>query len=660
MENPKAVPPAGFIEKIRRKLFGLPQNIDEPSLFHKISLIPLLAWIGLGADGLSSSSYGPEEAFRALGAHTYLALLLGLATALTVFIISYAYSRIIEHFPNGGGGYIVATHTLGSHAGVISGCALVVDYMLTITVSLASCGDAVFSLLPPSFQEFKLPFVVFMILLLVTLNLRGVKESVTILAPIFFVFLVTHILLIGNGLFLHAGRVAWVAADFKINLREDLASIGVVGVMAIFLRAFSIGGGTYTGIEAVSNGMQIMREPKVQTGKRTMLYMALSLALAAAGLLLCYSLFNIRPANDRTMNAILSQAVFAGWPLGNGLAFVTILSEGTLLIVAAQTGFVDGPRVMANMAIDAWLPRRFAALSDRLTMQNGVLMIGTAALALLLYTRGSVSHLVVMYAINVFITFSLSQLGMARFFFGNRDKDKIWKRRIAIHIVGLLLCLTILVITLLEKFEEGGWVTILMTALVIGLCYAIRRHYQKVRKSIQQLEDVMIPAFTPESDTSQPLDPKRMTAIILVGGYNGFGLHVWLSVMRKFPKMYKNYIFVAVAEIDSGSFKGAAEIEALKAFVRGGLDKYVRLSRSSGTPADCRMRVGTDVVDSAFEMCEALVKEFPLSTVFMGKVFFRRQQLFQRMLHNETAYAIQRRLQVKGITSVILPILIDV
>src|SRR5512135_1387829 len=146
---------SNIFSRIRRKFIGAPRDIQDTSIFHKISLIPVLAWIGLGADGLSSSSYGPEEAFRALGEHTYLAVFLALATALTVFIISYAYSRIIEHFPTGGGGYIVATHTLGEKAGVVSGCALLVDYMLTITVSIASCADALFSFLPMSIHGLK-------------------------------------------------------------------------------------------------------------------------------------------------------------------------------------------------------------------------------------------------------------------------------------------------------------------------------------------------------------------------------------------------------------------------------------------------------------------------------------------------------------------------
>src|SRR5512137_2089721 len=181
-----------LLQKIKRKLIGEPKNLKEASIFHKLSLVPLLAWIGLGADGLSSSSYGPEEAFRALGPHTYLAVFLALATSLTVFIISYAYSRIIEHFPNGGGGYIVATHTLGPKAGVLSGSALLVDYMLTITVSIAACGDALFSFLPLDYHHFKLTFEIAAVVVLVVLNLRGVKESVAALTPIFLVFVVTH------------------------------------------------------------------------------------------------------------------------------------------------------------------------------------------------------------------------------------------------------------------------------------------------------------------------------------------------------------------------------------------------------------------------------------------------------------------------------------
>jgi hypothetical protein len=388
--------------------------------------------------------------------------------------------------------------------------------------------------------------------------------------------------------------------------------------------------------------------------------MATSLALTAGGLLFCYFLFRIKPMEGRTLNAILANDVFGRWPFGYWIALITILSEGALLIVGAQAGFIDGPRVMANMAVDSWFPRRFAALSERLSMQNGVLVMGVAALILLIYTHGSVSALIVMYSINVFLTFSLSQFGMARFFIKNREKDKNWKKHIIIHVIGLILCVTILCVIVYEKFGEGGWLTLLITSMVIGLCYLIRAHYKKVKVGILKLEEMLSNIPTSEPFNNEPANPKNMTAILLVSGFNGFGLHTLLSIVRYFPNVYKNYIFVSVAEIDSGSFKGIAEIEALKESVKGGLMKYVKITRQHGFPADYRTDVGTDVVETASDLVESIVKEFPQSTVFTGKLIFRHDQPLQKILHNETAFAIQRRLQWNGIATVILPIRVDI
>ena len=653
-------PPPSLSGKIRRKLFGAPKDIQDRSIFHKISLIPVLAWIGLGADGLSSSSYGPEEAFRALGEHTYLAVFLALATALTVFIISYAYSRIIEHFPTGGGGYVVATHTLGERAGVVSGCALLVDYMLTITVSVASCADAIFSFLPMGLHQFKLAFGIFLIILLIILNLRGVKESVTLLAPIFVTFVLTHAFMLSYGILTHVDEVAPITHEIRGNLSQGIATLGGLGLLLLFLHAYSLGGGTYTGIEAVSNGLQIMREPRVQTGKRTMVYLSTSLALTAGGIFVCYLLLKVRPVEGQTLNAVLAGNLFGRWSFGHWLALVTILSEGALLFVAAQTGFIDGPRVMANMAIDSWFPHRFASLSERLTMQNGILLMGGAALLLMIYTHGSISTLVVMYSINVFATFSLSNLGMSRFFIKNRKKDKKWKQHLPVNLIGLVLCLTILIITTVEKFTSGGWVTLLITSVVILVCYLIRRHYNKVKEGVRELDEMLLNLPTWGPVNQDPLDPNNVTAVQLVAGYNGFGVHTLLSIIRYFPNLYKNVIFVSIAVADSGSFKGTEAIDALRELTKESLMKYVDLARRLGMTADYRFDLGTDVVESASRLCESIVEEFPRSTIFTGQLIFPTVHLFNKLLHNETAYAIQRRLQWNGIPTMILPIRVQV
>jgi amino acid transporter len=647
---------SSLIDKVRHKLIGPPRDIHDSSIFRKITLIPLLAWIGLGADGLSSSAYGPEEAFKTLGEHTYLAIFLALATALTVFIISYAYSRIIEHFPHGGGGYVVATHTLGENAGVISGCALLVDYMLTITVSIASCGDALFSFLPVKFHEFKLPFELLLIVILIILNLRGVKESVKILAPIFLTFIVTHIFMLGYGIFSHVDEIQPITQGLRENFQHGLSALGGMGMFLLFLHAYSLGGGTYTGIEAVSNGLQMMREPRVQSGKRTMFYMSTSLAFVAGGLFLCYLLLKVTPIKGQTLNAVLAGNLFGQWYLGHWIALIIILSEGALLFVAAQAGFIDGPRVIANMAIDSWFPHRFIMLSERLTMQNGILLMGGAALLLLLYTQGSISHLVVMYSINVFATFSLSELGMSRFFVKHRKIEKEWKKHLPIHLTGLTLCLTILIIIVIEKFEAGGWITLLITSMMIGLCYLIRRHYTKVRMGIQKMDKMLLNIPTIGPINYDPLDPQEMTAVLLVSGFNGFGIHSFLSIVRNFPNLYKNIIFISIGLIDSGSFKGAKEIDALKISVEGSLKKYVDLARRLGFRADYRFDIGTEVVEGISDICKSISEEFSRMTVFTGKLIFHQVSLIHKLLHNERAFAIQRRLQWDGITTVILPI----
>lgn len=642
--------------KAGRLLTGAPRQLKDPKVFHKMSLIPLLAWIGLGADGLSSSSYGPEEAFKALGSHTYLAVLVGLATAVTVGIIAYAYSRIIEHFPHGGGGYIVATHMLGKRAGVVSGSALLVDYVLTASVSIASCVASIFSYLPMEYHVYRVPAACFLCLVLIVLNIRGVKESIAVLAPVFILFVITHVVLLLYGILGHTDRLAPLAGNFSSSIGRDLSTIGIWGTLALFFRAYSMGGGTYTGIEAVSNGLQIMREPKVQTGKTTMLYMAISLAFTAGLLCVCYGLLDIKLVAGKTLNATLADTVFAHWPMGGWIAFLTIFAEGALLLVGAQAGFVDGPRVMSNMAMDSWFPRRFANLSERLSMQNGVLIIGITSIALILYTHGSVSALVIMYAINVFITFSLSQLGMSRFYIRRRKEDQRWKRHLSVHMVGFAICATILVITTFEKFTAGGWITFLITAVVVGGCSLVHRHYAKVKRAIAKLDEILLDVPTYGPRNNNPIDHNDWTAIQLVSGYNGLAVHTLLSIIRNFPGTYKNIVFASVAVVDSGAFKGAEGIGALEQSVRGELEKCVDLTRRLGFASDYRMLVATDVVDGATELCEGISKEFPRSVVFTGQVNFRLPKFYDRVFHNETAFAVQRRLQWLGITTVILPI----
>jgi amino acid transporter len=644
--------------RFRRLVLGARHDLSDSRVFHKVSVVAFLAWVGLGADGISSSCYGPEEAFRTLGEHTYLAVILAAVMTLTVTTIAIAYSRVIEHFPQGGGGYVVATSLLGEKAGVVSGSALLVDYVLTITISIAASGDALFSFVPPDWHVLKLPTEVFLIFGLTTVNLRGIRESILLLLPIFLLFILTHAILITVGIGSHISAFPSVASDIGSGFTSGVSLLGAGGVILLLIHAYSLGGGTYTGIEAVSNGLPIMREPKVKTGKRTMVYMATSLAFTASGLILCYLLWHILPAAGKTMNAILVERLVEVIPLGHPFVILTLLSEGALLVVAAQAGFADGPRVLANMAVDGWMPKRFASLSEQLTTRSGILLMGGAALAALLYTGGSVRLIVVMYSINVFLTFSITELGMCRLWITSRKERKDWKRKISIHLLGLSMCLTILTVISIEKFGHGGWVTLFVTTLVVALCLLVKRHYREIQTKLATLFSSL--PLTPESTDIEPaqLDQSLPTAAILVGGYAGLGIHTTLSALRNFKEHCRNIVFVSVAVVDSDAFRYSNALQTLALQAEIDLAQYIRLARSMGIPADYRMVIGTDVVAELEQICIHLSQEFPNLLIFTGQLVFEQDRWYHSLLHNETAFALQKRLQMLEQPVLILPALV--
>lgn len=383
--------------RLKTLIIGDARSPHDRTIFHKLSLIAFFAWVGLGADGLSSSCYGPEEAFRALQGHSYLSVFVALGSVLTIFVISASYSQIVELFPSGGGGYLVASKLLSPTLGMFSGCALIVDYVLTIAVSIASGTDAVFSFLPVEWHAYKQQFAIAGIMILTILNLRGVKEAVAPLVPIFLIFVITHAFVIVYVPVTHLTNVQEVVKTTMSDVHTVSSKIGLAGMFLLILRAYSIGAGTFTGIEAVSNGLPILREPRVRTAKRTMRYMAISLSVMVLGLMFSYLLYKVEPQSGKTLNAVLFEHVTGNWGDRSKTWFVivTLVSEAMLLLVAAQAGFLDGPRVIANMALDRWFPTRFAVLSDRLVTKNGVLFMGIAALILMLVTRGSIQILIV-------------------------------------------------------------------------------------------------------------------------------------------------------------------------------------------------------------------------------------------------------------------------
>jgi len=649
---------------LKNLFIGKGRSLADQHLFYKVSLVAVLAWVGLGADGLSSSCYGPEETFKTLGTHAALAPFIALACVVTIGVICISYAQIIELFPGGGGGYLVASKLLGPHIGVVSGCALLVDYVLTIAISIASGADALFSVLPAAWLHWKLPFALAGTALLTLLNLRGVKESVLMWVPVFFVFIATHGFAILFGIATHLGVLPQVWADTSSGLQTAHSELGWLGVLLLLVRAYSMGAGTYTGIEAVSNGLPILREPRVATGKRTMLYIGLSLAITVGGLLLAYLLYRVTPQDGKTLNAVLFERLTANWPGGTAKVFVPVamLSATALLFIAAQAGFLDGPRVLANMALDRWFPARFATLSDRFVAQNGILLMGGAAALVLLAAHGSVTLLVVLYSINVFITFSLSQLGMARHWWKVRDTAQLWKRKFAINGIGFGLCAFILVSLSAVKFWEGGWVTLVATGAVIASAFLTRRHYEQTRRDLARLDELMSTVNSELAGAAggqaAPVDcnPAERTAVVLVNGFNGLGLHTLLNITQLFPKVFRNFVFLHVGVVDAGNFKGIGEIENLRSHVADEAGRYADFMRRQGFHAEAVTDVGTDVVQTASALAAETAKRFPNAVFFGGQLVFQHETQATRLLHNFAVFALQREFFRRSLPFLIVPV----
>jgi amino acid transporter len=589
-------------------------------------------------------------------------------TMVTIFIISTSYSQIIRLFPHGGGGYLVASRLISPNVGMVSGSALLIDYVLTISISVSSGSDAIFSFLPVQFHEYKVAFAILILGVLVILNLRGVKESVKALTPIFMIFVIAHIFLIVYAFTTHVPQMKDVAIQTSTDFSSSISQLGIYGTIFLIMKAYSMGAGTYTGIEAVSNGIPNLREPRVKTAIKTMRLLASSLSIAVIGLIISYFLFDVHIEQGKTLNAVLIGKAIASWNpfIGQSFLYITLISEAALLFVAAQTGFLDGPRVMANMAHDSWLPRRFSMLSDRLVSQNGVLIMGVAAFFVIWLSKASVGFLVVLYSINVFITFSLSQFGMVKHWITQRKTDKKWFGKLLINGTGFLLTTFILITVIVIKFDEGGWITILITGALVSLAVFIKRHYIKIGKEIVRIQYVMNSKMSETiAELNQNLkrkpdettfDAHDMTAVILVNGYSGIGLYSLFKILSKFKDVYKNFVFIEIGIVDADTFHKGDVVESITQNIVQDLSKYVYLIKQLGYNAEYRYAIGTDVAEEVLKIVPEIVDKYTNTTFIGGQLVFSGTYRASRLLHNYTIFAIQRRLYKFGLTTIIIPI----
>jgi hypothetical protein len=392
-----------------------------------------------------------------------------------------------------------------------------------------------------------------------------------------------------------------------------------------------------------------------------MVYMGTSLAVTVAGLLVAYLLYHCEPVDGKTLNAVLFDKMTHGWSpsIGTSFVWITLLSEAVLLFIAAQAGFLDGPRVLANMALDRWFPTQFANLSDRFVTQNGILLMGAAAFVMMWFTKGSVDALVVLYSINVFITFSLSQLGMVVHWWQERTREAQWGRKLAINGFGFCLTTFILISLTVIKFSEGAWITLVVTGALISAALATRRHYRGVTDLLKRLDTIVEAAkleTTSRKANTTDIDPRARTAIVLVNGFNGLGLHTCLHVPRMFGNTFKNFVFISVGAVDAGNFKGSDELETLRHHVEAEVDKYATWARSHGYGTAVYTSIGHDVSGQILRLARQARDTYPNSVFFAGQLLFTRETWLTRMLHNYTAFALQRRFYLANLPFVVLPI----
>lgn len=645
--------------KLKTWLVGSPIDPISASSRQGVLLIAFYAWIGLGADGLSSANYGPQEAYRAILSYPSLALILIAAIAVTIFLIAGGYNQVIELFPSGGGGYKVCSKIMHPYAGLISGVALMMDYVLTIAISTAAASDALFSLFPYIPQFLNIPIKLAFIAVLCAVNLRGIKESLKVLLPIFLGFVITHVAILILGIVAHTHNIPQMFHFAKTNTRMAFESLGVWPALVLLLKAYAMGAGTYTGLEAVSNNVNILAEPRIKTGKWTMFYMAASLSLMAGGILFMYLLWNVQPQGHLTYNAILFKHILHASGLHYHAALtVLMLFEVGILMLGANTGFLGGPAVLANMAADQWVPSQFRNLSSRLVKQNGVLAFGIAAGVITLLTKGHVSILVVLYSITVFLAFALTLFSLVVYRWNLRKQFSLkWSWKIVQALLGTLICIAILCVIIAEKFNQGAFLTVVLLILLSYICWRIRVHYRVYRKKLLSIDRTLM--IKPNKD--KPVEKKTggATALIYVNQYPGLGMHTLLWIFRLFPNHFTNFIFVQAGMVDIESFKGEEELEQMQERVDKNLQYFVETVESMGFSGQAISTFGTTPINELVDATVPLAKKVPNLLCFATKVVFSKNDWISHLLHTRTATALQNQLNQYGIKCLLLPMTLD-
>lgn len=452
----------------------------------------------LSSDALSSVAYATEEILIPLSLFSLAAMAwsipIALAVGLLLLIITMSYRQTIDAYPNGGGAYTVAKENLGDRAGLIAGAALLIDYILTVAVSVSSGVENIASAFP-LIAAHKIIVGCLIIIFIMVLNLRGIKESASIFALPTYLFIASFLMMIGVGFYKYlTGQILEPAPI----LHETYPVIPLF----LLLRAFSSGCAALTGIEAISNGIPIFKTPAQKNAKITMLWMAIILGSFFLSITLLAHLLKIVPEHGQTAVSLLARGIF-----GQSVYYYIIQgSTALILLLAANTSYADFPRLSSLLANDRYLPRQLTSVGDRLVFSNGILWLSGAAAFLIILFKGETHHLIPLYAVGVFLSFTLSQSGMIVHHL--KIKEKGWMNGLLLNSIGALTTFIILIVIAVTKFTGGAWIVIILIPAAVFVFTKIKKHYLQVATQLSYASSI----------TPMKLEPYNYTVIVPVSG----------------------------------------------------------------------------------------------------------------------------------------------
>lgn len=452
---------------------------DEGNLLTKLQALAMLS-----SDALSSIAYGPEQVVLVLvsvsAGAIWWSLPIGIVVLILLASLTISYRQVIHAYPQGGGAYMVTTENLSPKAGLVSGGSLLVDYMLTVAVSVSSGADAITSAIP-ALHPYNLHISIILVLVLMLMNLRGLRESaVSLMIPVY-LFIASTVFLIGFGLLqLLLGNLSYHATA---PIGKSISGVSLV----LLLRAFTSGSASLTGVEAISNSVPFFKTPKAENAAKTLAIMAAILGFMFAGITFLNYWIGIVPVKGVTTLAQMAQAILGNSPVGRLLFYIFQLSTALILAVAANTGFSAFPMLSYNMAKNKYMPHMYMEKGARLGYSNGILTLAIGAILLLLIFNGNTERLIPLYTIGVFVPFALSQTGMVVHW--HKQYGKHFLKYSVANILGAAICYTIVAILLLFRLRDI-WPFFPIIIVLLWIFLSIKNHYNKVAKQLRLNEEI--------------------------------------------------------------------------------------------------------------------------------------------------------------------------